>query len=246
SAKPVLSSILESVRTAGGIALLPGLTLVVRDAILRVWTGAARRRIQVRRWGDEDERGTRRRGSKFLPSCWDMEFCRDFVRKVCPAWEKRKPCWRIKIGCYCDERTILKAMKAEGKDNAYAQGIIKSLELDRPARSHLSKKLKRERCRRCLIYANHQRQKYRLLSPMVFPAVLLLLYVYYVPISSAVGGVLEKADRFMSFLTYRPQDAGALGGDVPVLTALALVWLTIVAISYALKVLEYLLFELQV
>jgi len=243
----VFASIMKAMRWSGAAALLPGLTLVLRDAILRIWTGASGRRVSVRRWGDEDERRKGKPRKKLLPSCWDMEFCRDFVREVCPAWEAHKPCWRVKIGCYCDERTILIAMTAEGKDNAYAQGIIKSLELDKPAKSQLSQKIKRERCRHCLIYSDHQRQKYRLLSPMVFPAVLTALYVFYAPISSAVGTVLEKADRFMSFLTYKPQGAAySFGADVPVLTSLAVVWLAIIVISYVLKILEYLVFELQV
>jgi len=247
SGNAVFASIVRAIRSAGGIALLPGLTLVLRDAILRIWTGMSVKRVLERRWGDEDEQRKKKRKPKVLASCWDMFFCRDFVRKVCPAWEARKSCWRIKTGCYCDERTILKAMTAGGKDNTYAQGIIQSLELDKPADSRLTSKLKRDRCRRCLIYSEHQRQKYRLLSPMAFPAVLLLLYAFYGGISSAVWSVLEKADRFMSFLTYRPEGAAyAFSNDARILTTLAIVWLTIIVISYILRALEYLVFELQV
>jgi hypothetical protein len=243
----VFASIVRAMRSAGAIALLPGLTLVLRDAILRIWTGVSVRRVLERRWGDEDEQRRKRRRPKLIASCWDMAFCRDFVRKVCPAWEARKSCWRIKVGCYCDERTILRAMTSEGKDNTYAQGIIQSLELDKPAQTRASNKLKRERCRRCVIYSEHQRQKYRLLSPIVFPAVLLVLYVFYGGISSAVCNVLEKADQFMSFLTYRPEGSTyAFSNDARVLTTLAIIWLTIIVISYSLKFLEYLVFELQV
>ncbi len=243
----IFASIVRAIRLAGAIALLPGLTLVLRDAILRIWTGTSVKRVIERRWGDEDERRKKKHKPRVLASCWDMEFCREFVRKVCPAWEGRKSCWRIKTGCYCDERTILRAMTAGGKDNTYAQGIIRSLELDKPGESRLSQKLKRDRCRRCLIYSEHQRQKYRLLSPMVFPAVLLLLYAYYGEISSAVWSVLEKADRFMSFLTYRPEGAAySFSSDARFLTTLAIVWLTIIVISYSLRALEYLVFELQV
>jgi len=247
SGNAVFLSIVRSMRTAGAIALLPGLTLILRDAILRIWTGVSVKRVLERRWGDEEEQRKKRRVPKVLASCWDMSFCRGFVRQVCPAFAANKSCWRLKVGCYCDENTILKAMTAGGKDNTYAQGIMKSLELDKPSNKRLSARLRRERCRRCLIYAEHQRQKYRLLSPMVFPAVFVVLYIFYSPVTTWVGAALEKADRFMSFLTYHPKGASyTFSDDGRVLTILAVIWLTIIVISYALRVLEYLVFEMQV
>ncbi|MCX8052177.1 MAG: hypothetical protein N3B12_00065 [Armatimonadetes bacterium] len=247
SGNATFTSIVRAIRSAGGILLLPGLTLVLRDAILRIWIGLSVRRVLARRQAEKDEQLRKRRLPKLLAHCWDMEFCRDFVRKVCPAWEARKSCWRIKRGCYCEERTILLAMTAEGRNNEYGQGFIKALGLDKPAKSQLSQKLKRERCRRCAIYAEHQRQKYQVLSPVVFPAILLPLYAFYGPISSRVATVLEKADRFLSFMTYRQAgDLYAFDTSAPTLTVLAIVWLTIIAISYALRILEYLVFELKV
>jgi len=242
----LFASVMTAFRNVGGICLLPGLFLVLRDAILRIWTGISVRRVLERRWGDEDERKKHVK-PKFYGSCWDMIFCRDFVRRVCPAYAARKPCRRIKIGCYCDEKTILRAMTSAGADNEHAQGIINSLGLNRHSTTRLSNKLKRERCRRCGIYAEHQRQKYRLLSPMVFPAIGVLLYVFYEQISMWVGIALQKTDRFMSFLTYGSQASRyALSDQGQLLTTLAIVWLTIIVISYALRALEYLVFELQV
>lgn len=240
------ASVVATFRTTGLIFLFPGLFLVLRDAILRIWTGVSVRRVIERRWGDEEERRKHVK-PKFYGSCWDMPFCRDFVRKVCPAYAAKKPCWRVKVGCYCDEKTILRAMTSQGETNEHVRGIMSSLGLDKPSNSRLSGKLKRERCRRCGIYAEHQRQKYRLLSPMVFPLVGALLYVFYGPISTWIGIALEKTDRFMSFLAYRPHMAGYAASDQgQILTVLAVAWLTIIAISYTLRMLEYLVFELQV
>lgn len=59
--------------------------------------------------------------------------------------------------------------------------------------------------------------------------------------------MLQKTDRFMSFLTYGSQTSRyALSDQGQLLTTLAIVWLTIIVISYALRALEYLVFELQV
>ncbi len=239
--------IVTAVRTTGGVALLPGLILVVRDAILRIWTGETFRR-QLDRPSNQDQQGITKVSPRILASCWDMQFCREFIRRVCPAFAAKRSCWRIKIGCYCDERTLLKAMTAESKDNVHAKGIIEQLGFGRQDKNDkLSSKIKRQRCKHCVIYAEHQRQKYRLLSPMVFLAVLFLVYHYYEGVSEVVGQNLAKTDRFLSFLTYQSKEAGTGGGsDIGVLTFLAIVWLTIIAISYSLKALEYLVFELQV
>lgn len=246
SGSALFPPILAAFRNLGTVCLLPGLFLVLRDAILRIWTGVSVRRVLERRWGDEEERKKQAK-PKLYGSCWDMLYCRDFVRRVCPAFAAKKPCWRVKVGCYCDEKTILLAMTSTGAANEHVKGIMNALGLDQRRESSLSARLKRERCRRCGIYAEHQRQKYRLLSPMVFPAIGIMLFLFYDQVSTWVGVALRETDRFMSFLAYKTPAAGHSFSDQGhVLTGMAIAWLTIIAISYALRALEYLVFELQV
>ena len=244
----LFESIVNEFRLVGAIALLAGLVLVLRDAILRVWTGISVRRVIERRWGDEEERREKHRKPKFYGSCWDMPFCRKFVRRMCASWKAKKPCWRLKVGCYCDERTILAAMTSYGTDNEHVRGIMHSLGLDQPRDSLLNARQKRARCRRCGIYAEHQRQKYRLVSPLVFPVVGLLLYTFYDKISGWLWVALEKTDTFMRVLTVRTETSAAysFADQGQVLTTLAVVWVAIIALSYALRAIEYLIFEMQV
>ena len=103
--------IVGSFCAVGAICLLPGLVLVVRDCILRIWRGLSVKRLLDYRWGDEEERRLKHRMKRAYGACWDMAYCRGFVRDVCPAFKARKSCWRIKVGCYCDEQTILLAMR---------------------------------------------------------------------------------------------------------------------------------------
>lgn len=245
SGNALFGGIVDEFRLIGALCLLPGLALILRDAILRIWTGMSVRRVVERRWGDEDERRRQHR-PKAYGSCWDMPYCRDFVRRVCPAWQARTPCWRLKLGCYCDERTILQAMASYGKDNEHVRGIMHSLGLDKPRQSALSGSQKRARCRRCGIYAEHQRQKYRLLSPLVIPGVVALMYAFRERVSAWLYTALEHTDRFMRILSYRPEGTSYTFDDGRILTMLAMVWLTIIVISYTLRALEYLVFELQV
>ena len=244
----LFASVVNEFRVVGAIALLPGLVLVLRDAILRIWTGASVRRVIERRWGDEEERRKKHRKPRFYGSCWDMPFCREFVRRMCPAWEAKKPCWRMKVGCYCDERTILAAMTSYGTDNEHVRGIMHSLGLDQPRDSLLNARQKRARCRRCGIYTEHQRQKYRLVSPLVFPAVGLVLYAFYGQISSWLWVALERTDTFLRVLTLQTEASVnySFADQGEALTTLAMVWVAIIAVSYALRVVEYLIFEMQV
>lgn len=242
----ILFSIVRGFRNVGVICLIPGLFLVVRNAILRIWTGISVKRVLERRWGDEEKRNKPKK-PKIYGACWDLEFCREYVRSVCPAFKAKKPCWRLKVGCYCDEKTIMQAITNFGGKTGQSQDIMHRLGLDKPGVSHLSSAQKRSRCQRCGIYSEHQRQKYRLLSPMVFPAVGLALYLNYNNISKWIWTALANTDQFMRFLTYRMDGSNySFTNDGNILTTLAIVWLTIIAISYSLRFIEYLVFELQV
>ena len=236
----------ETFRIMGGMALLPGLVLVLRDAILRIWTGVSVRRVLERRWGDEDERRKAHRKPRYYGSCWDMAFCRDYVQRVCPAWQLKKPCWRLKVGCYCDERTILTAMTSFGSDNIHVKGIMESLGINKTRDSLLNARQKRARCRRCGIYAEHQRQKYRLLSPLVFPLVGVVFWAFYDQLAARLWVVLEKTDQFMRALTLRSDVGYSFADQGAALTTLAMIWLGIIVVSYALRAVEYLIFEAQV
>lgn len=237
---------LATFRAMGGTMLLLGLVMVLRDAILRIWTGISVRRVLERRWGDEEERRKAHRKPRFYGSCWDMAFCREYVRKVCPAEQLKKPCWRLKIGCYCDEKTILTAMTAFGTDNIHVKGIMESLGLNQTRNSLLSARQKRARCRRCGIYAEHQRQKYRLVSPMIFPLVGMIFWAFYGKLSAWMWVALEKADQFMRALMLKSDVGYSFSDQGAALTTLAMVWLGIIVVSYALRAAEYLIFEVQV
>jgi len=228
----------------GLTALVPGAILLSRDMGARLVAGIKSGKSLAQLWGDEDARIRRHRRRKLYEHCWDMPFCREFVRDVCPAWRKAKSCWRLKCGCYCDEQTILRAMTSEAMDNKYAQRFMQTLAQEQLNRPSVSAKQKRARCRRCVIYTEHQKQKYRVLSPMMFPAVAIVFWVFHDQLVRLLGIVYAGTDRFVSFVTMHQQHA--LGGEQHMFTVLAIVWLWIVVLSYALLGLEYLIFDLQV
>ena len=135
-------------------------------------------------------------------------------------------------------------MTAGAGENEYAKGFMHTLAQDNKTTPSMSAKQKRLRCRRCVIYSEHQRQKYRVLSPLMFPAVAIAFYVFYAQLVRLLGIVYANTDRFVSFVTAHPQQV--VGSEQHVFTVLAIVWLWIVVLSYALRLLEYLIFDLQV
>ena len=189
--------------------------------------------------------------SRFHIFCWQMPYCRDYLRKFCRAYEQRKSCWRIKSGCYCDEDMILRVMKRSstskvpGFDQRYTEVAGKTKDLT-PAQ-------KRQRCRQCFLYQEHQKQKYRMLSPLAFPAGVAIMWVYLKPVKLLLHEALEFTDRFagqISFGTGAQQAVTSQWANAPA-TSNTIEWLFLVCIglilvTYLLRALEYFVFDLQV
>lgn len=184
--------------------------------------------------------------------CWQMPYCREHMRGYCQAFKSKKPCWRLKSGCYCDEDLLLRSMQKSGPakvellKDSFAQ-IAKS------PTSTLTPAQKRARCRQCFIYGEHQKQKYRLISPLVFPAVAGALWVYYTPIMDALSKMLADIDKFAQTVSFVQVGQGSLGNQVgssaissDVANWILLGCLGLVIASYLLRGLEYLIFDLQV
>ena len=246
SAEGVAAEAVAGLCRAGVIFLAPGVWLALRDGVIRIWEGISANRLVERRLsGRAEKRPTH--SMKPLTACWESGYCREVVRDACPAFVNKKSCWRLKMGCLCDERILLQAAAGKGLDNDSYRGIIKSLGLDKPVTdSSLSGKIKRARCRRCAIYLNRQKQKYRLLAPMVFPVAGLTIYWGYDTIAKLVEEGVQKTDRFFSFMTPVTAATPTPESTVKIMTVIVVIWLSVLALCYGFKALEYLIFDLQV
>ena len=184
-------------------------------------------------------------------NCWQMHYCRENLRKYCKAYETKKPCWRMKSGCYCDEDMLLRAMtkspsqKVELLKESYAQAAQTNSKSLTPAQ-------KRQRCRQCFIYTEHQKQKYQILSPLVFPIVGLVMYMFYSDIMSLMAAALAEVDKLAKAASFIEQ-SGSISNSVTqsgsssdVAQWVLIGCLGLMLASYLLQGLEYLIFELQV
>ncbi len=243
--KWVFALLTDRLQWIGAVALVPGVLLIIRDLIIRVRNSASVERIQQKMGTQARSRtATGGVGTGFLiQKCWNMNFCRDVARQVCPAWAAKKPCWRLRSGCLCDERVITHALAAKMGDT---QRAAKTETAKAPATA-ISQKAKAERCRRCAIYAERQRQKYRLLVPFVIPVSAVIMYFAYAHIKGAIYRLLLGVDTLASYLTSHPgQPQATTSAEWNFMIIGTTVWLGVLLTSYLFKLLDYLIYDLQV
>lgn len=234
-------SILKDFSTVGLICFVPGGLLLLRTIVVQFLRITSRQ--QLPQTEEEKKRGPRRT-EKLYAHCWDMPQCNERVKKVCPAWQKRKSCWQVKAGCLCDQDVVRLALIE--RDREQGADVSQGLRTATQPKVILTPKQKKERCRVCTIYSEHQRQKFRIAAPLTIVAVLAVYVFVYEPLSAVLYGILEKTDKFMSFLTYRQGADASFAAQGQIVTTLAMICLGVVLLSFTLRALEYLIYELQV
>lgn len=150
----------------------------------------------------------------------------------------------------CEESVIRNAM--EGKlipsDLVAASKFI-------PYNNKLTPNQKAERCKQCIIYNEHQKHKYQLYIPIALMSVVALYVVLREPVGGAIKVALIQANRVINDVTFTKGDSKAqsltdtsstgVGGVIPY-HEIIMVVLAFVAIAYAIKLIEYLIFKLKI
>ncbi len=185
--------------------------------------------------------------------CWQTGFCRPYVREFCPRFQEKTPCWRRKEGCFCEERIVFRARELrQGAADFYAR-MRTSLS---GAPRTLTPSEKRERCRTCPIYGEHQRFKYRLAVPFAFAAAFAILWFNAGLIRQALLFSVERLDALASSLAFPAPGAGAASGAVAaaaqeaIATSLVfwgfMVFLFVMVLTWLLRLVEWLFLKVQV
>jgi len=179
----------------------------------------------------------------FLGKCWQLPFCRKFVRERCPIYHSRRTCWKEQVGCMCEEQVIRDAMdnKVIPKDALAAANYI-------PRNNRLTSAQKFERCKQCVIYNEHQKHKYKALLPAIGLSFLAIYILLRGPLLDATTGIIEGIDRMIGRATFR--ETANVGRTVTEsgipFQEILLVCFMVVAFAYVLRLLEYLVFKLKV
>lgn len=251
-----LRSAAEAFPLAARWAFLGGGILILRDVSLRLSDLLRQRplaRESLEYGGDaQAEVGKRPVRLAVLGKCWEGPYCRDFIRVHCPIFQTRKACWRVKRGCYCEEDIVSNAMrKISGQhldmapdprfNFAHAPAAARKRELT-PAQ-------KRERCRNCVIYNEHQRQKYALLMPALIVGVLAAGIVFSPALREYLGLLLGALETLMGRFTFGDTSGGfsfRFGRPSPMVEWVFVGALVVMALSKALQALEWAVFKIKV
>lgn len=190
----------------------------------------------------------RKTQDRFLGKCWQLPFCRDTDKELCPVRHHGAPCWRHGRGCYCDQNIILAISGGEYAASRGAAGYLsRSATVVRP--KTLSEK--REQCLQCPVYLHHQGQKLKLFTGLFFVALIGGLVFYWSSVKTLWPTAVHALGRATSGFTF-----GAEAGKVPQ-WALELgnlqmyMWffmsiIFILVVAYALNAIEWILFRLGI
>jgi len=184
----------------------------------------------------------------FLGRCWEGPFCKDHIRVHCPIYLKKQgPCWWYKEGCMCEEHIVLQAMIAPDWKDKMTRAD-QALKMGRAKPQHLSPEAKRERCRNCVIYNEHQRQKYKALTTTALiacPAFVLLNIPW---LQGLVRQILFGLDAATKRFAFGSSPAGLTvlhTGEYGFIAWVFLFALGVVLLSQVLKAIEYFCFTLK-
>ena len=184
--------------------------------------------------------------AKLWARCWDMPYCHESVRDECPAYKARKTCWRFGYGCMCHPRMIEAMIRASTQG---ATAVAKARQADY-VRSDLSADaaLKPDErtipCTKCAVFTEHQRQKFRIINPLVIVGIVVGLIIGYKPVMVLYAAFVALLSRLAARFTLSDQVNPAEWFrylDSPTVRIFFYVIVGTLLLAYVLKAVEYLI-----
>jgi hypothetical protein len=227
-----------------------GAFLVIKDLYLKTVSAVREKVFDSREmeFGTGAVKESRPVRTSVLAKCWEGPYCREFIRTHCPIFQQRKACWRERRGCYCDEDIVSNAAEkvkgvmlemAPASESNFASPANQA-----PRKAQLSDWQKAERCRNCIIYNEHQREKYRVFMPLTILGTIAAAVAFSQPSFMIVKQVVGRLDNFIQHLSFA-QKSGPARNYVEL--ADWAVWSIVIAlavmiVSKALQTLEWAIF----
>ncbi len=240
-----ITAVAQSAYGPAAVAIFVIILEVTARLRLRAMQGAKAETMKYGR-GLKEERDVR---NVFLGKCWQLPYCRKFVRERCPIYHARRTCWKERVGCMCEESVIRNAM--EGKvipsDMVAAAKFI-------PKNSKLTPSQKAERCRQCVIYNEHQKHKYKLYVASAFGGIGATYILIREPAGEQIKKVLMRADSSLDDITLSQGEENTPDPEAKVTSIdqgvipyheIMLVVLAVVALAYAIRLIEWATFRMK-
>ncbi|HWP31900.1 MAG TPA: hypothetical protein VNK96_09305 [Fimbriimonadales bacterium] len=238
---------------AMGSLTLGGLVLGIGAILVQIADVAARMRLRAiyGAKGDVIKYGAGVREESdyrnvFMGKCWQLPFCRKFIREKCPIYHSRRTCWKERVGCMCEEDVIRNAMAGQTipREAVAAAKFI-------PYNTRLTPEQKAERCRQCVIYNEHQRHKYKLMLWATMGLTGFIYTIFHTPLLESTNKLLIDFDQAMHRFTFSTQVPGGtqianVSTSPDLLTEIVLLGFVLLVMAQVLKVVEFCVFKLKI
>jgi len=245
-----IANMVELTRMSMGALSFAGMILGVGAVIYQVVDVSVRVRQRIKYGGRQETLGTTEVKEEddevrnvFFGKCWQLPFCRKFIRQSCPIYHSRRTCWKERVGCMCEESVILDALhgKVIPKDAVAAARYI-------PQNTRLSAEQKAERCRNCVIYNEHQRHKYNLLLPAAIALTAIAYVVLHDGLLRATNRALQDIDSAVSKFAFTTAETGKqLVAPVPgFLDEVMLILVMLFVLAQLVRLIEFTVFKLKI
>ena len=239
----------------------PGSILIIVDFARRFKTASDNAAMQraVSKYGKDVKQEVKHGTRNVFSRCWELPYCRDHVKVKCPVYiNRRGPCWWHKQGCMCEERIVLQSVidsnwreKSQlGNPASKTSGASLSDGMSTQHYRVLSPAAKRERCRNCVIYNEHERQKYKALVTLVMVSLAACLVFFAGQVQDSSLWLLASLERITEKLSFGGNSGGGIsflhGNPSPLVEWMVVFIVCLFALSFILRFIEYCCFKIKI
>ncbi len=188
--------------------------------------------------------------------CWELPYCHEAVREVCPAYKAGKSCWRYGYGCNCDPSLIETLIRtggastgkgAERTSSAQRRTEAAYVRSDLAADGAVGAGERTIPCTKCPIFIEHQRQKFRIINPLAIIATIVGLAALYKPLTGIYERVIDVMAQLAARFTLNTEmlNAEEWVGYLNTQTVQIFFFLFVgmIALAYVLKAVEWLVLK---
>lgn len=171
--------------------------------------------------------------------CWKLPVVDRQMCEHCPVRKRRRPCWRLKMGCQCSPE-VLDALLANvaATVGSEANWMFSSTLLR-------WQKGQRPPCHRCSIFLHHQQIKYDWTAPLAFFAPPVFLFLGWERYQAYYGKVVQWLNELWKHIAFTPpQGFDPLGLNNETMMVYVAIVLIILAMVYAVRLVEFVIFRL--
>jgi len=215
-------------------------------AFVEYWRHGPTLRLRARKAGqivvnlqrEKEKQVTKRYLITPLSPCWKLPVVDKLMCEHCPVKRRKRPCWRLKMGCQCSPAIVDSLLTEMAEKVDEKRWLLSSTLLQ-------WQKGQRPPCHRCSIFLHHQQVKYDWLAPIAFfapPVLLVVKWEHYQDLYTKTVLWLNQLWMQIAFTPTASPDP--LGLNNQTMAMYVAVILGVIAMVYAVRFVEFLVFRL--